>query len=271
MTTVTISPRGEDRAARGHPWIYRSDVARVDAPAGETRPGAGRRAAGRSATRSSAIDPRSRCGCLTRSAEAPATRARGAQRHRRAIALPRVAADRRDRLPAGPRRSGPAAVADRRSLRRLPGDPDAVAGHRSPAAGDRRGARGAGAAGGHPGPQRSARPRSSKGSSRRSRSLHGDVPETHRGARRARCRYEVDPWRGQKTGLFLDQRENREAALRYARGRLLDAFSYNGGFALALAPRCDDGPRGRHLGGRRRADPRQRRAQRARRTSRRAR
>ena len=50
--------------------------------------------------------------------------------------------------------------------------------------------------------------------------------------------YDVDLWSGQKTGLFLDQRENREAAARYARGRLLDCFSYNGGFALRLAPRC---------------------------------
>jgi 23S rRNA (cytosine1962-C5)-methyltransferase len=50
----------------------------------------------------------------------------------------------------------------------------------------------------------------------------------------------VDPYRGQKTGLFLDQRENRVAAAGYARGRALDAFSYNGGFAMALAPKCDD-------------------------------
>ena len=67
--------------------------------------------------------------------------------------------------------------------------------------------------------------------------LQGEVPE-HIDVREGAVSYQVDPWRGQKTGLFLDQRENREAALRYARGRLLDAFSYNGGFALALAPRC---------------------------------
>src|SRR5690348_7262898 len=67
--------------------------------------------------------------------------------------------------------------------------------------------------------------------------LYGDVPERIE-VREGAVRYQVDPWRGQKTGLFLDQRENRAAALRYARGRLLDAFSYNGGFALALAPRC---------------------------------
>jgi 23S rRNA (cytosine1962-C5)-methyltransferase len=56
--------------------------------------------------------------------------------------------------------------------------------------------------------------------------------------REGRVSYMVDPFHGQKTGLFLDQRENRIAAARYAHGRLLDAFSYNGGFALALAPSC---------------------------------
>ena len=67
--------------------------------------------------------------------------------------------------------------------------------------------------------------------------VHGVVPETM-SVREAGVTYDVDPWRGQKTGLFLDQRENREAAARYAHGALLDCFSYNGGFALALAPRC---------------------------------
>lgn len=67
--------------------------------------------------------------------------------------------------------------------------------------------------------------------------LHGTVPELIT-VREGTVTYEVDPRRGQKTGLFLDQRENREAAARYAHGKLLDCFSYNGGFALALAPRC---------------------------------
>ena len=65
----------------------------------------------------------------------------------------------------------------------------------------------------------------------------GTVPERVP-VREGRVDYEVDLRGGQKTGLFLDQRENREAALRYAHGRLLDAFSYDGGFALALAPAC---------------------------------
>jgi 23S rRNA (cytosine1962-C5)-methyltransferase len=69
--------------------------------------------------------------------------------------------------------------------------------------------------------------------------LHGEVPaaiEVHEG----RVSYQVDLFHGQKTGLFLDQRENRVAAAQYARGRALDAFSYNGGFALAIAPSCDE-------------------------------
>jgi 23S rRNA (cytosine1962-C5)-methyltransferase len=67
--------------------------------------------------------------------------------------------------------------------------------------------------------------------------MHGTVPDAI-SVREGGVTYTVDPWRGQKTGLFLDQRENREAAARYAHGRMLDCFSYNGGFALALAPHC---------------------------------
>ncbi len=43
---------------------------------------------------------------------------------------------------------------------------------------------------------------------------------------------------GQKTGAFLDQRENYAAAAQYAKGEALDVFCYQGGFALHLAPRC---------------------------------
>jgi 23S rRNA (cytosine1962-C5)-methyltransferase len=45
----------------------------------------------------------------------------------------------------------------------------------------------------------------------------------------------VDIRRGQKTGLFLDQRENRRAAGLLARGEVLDAFAYQGAFGLHLA------------------------------------
>lgn len=46
---------------------------------------------------------------------------------------------------------------------------------------------------------------------------------------------EADLLRGQKTGIYLDQRENYVAAARYARGRVLDCFTSTGGFALNMA------------------------------------
>ncbi len=67
--------------------------------------------------------------------------------------------------------------------------------------------------------------------------LAGEIPEAVT-VTESGVSYEADLRHGQKTGLFLDQRENREAAALYARGRLLDCFSYHGGFALTLAPRC---------------------------------
>ncbi len=64
--------------------------------------------------------------------------------------------------------------------------------------------------------------------------LAGDVPreiEVHEHG----VRYVAAPWTGQKTGAFLDQRENRALVGRVARGRALDCFSYHGSFALHLA------------------------------------
>lgn len=50
--------------------------------------------------------------------------------------------------------------------------------------------------------------------------------------------FHFDALQGQKTGAFLDQRENYAAAAQYARGKALDVFCYQGGFALHMAPRC---------------------------------
>lgn len=50
--------------------------------------------------------------------------------------------------------------------------------------------------------------------------------------------FHYDALEGQKTGAFLDQRENYAAAAQYAHGDALDVFCYQGGFALHLAPRC---------------------------------
>lgn len=49
----------------------------------------------------------------------------------------------------------------------------------------------------------------------------------------------VSPLGGQKTGAFLDQRENYLAAARCAHGRALDCFTFNGGFASHIARSCE--------------------------------
>jgi 23S rRNA (cytosine1962-C5)-methyltransferase len=51
-------------------------------------------------------------------------------------------------------------------------------------------------------------------------------------------KFHFDALEGQKTGAFLDQRENYAAAAQYGRGEALDVFCYQGGFALHLAARC---------------------------------
>src|SRR5580692_6500874 len=50
--------------------------------------------------------------------------------------------------------------------------------------------------------------------------------------------FKFEALEGQKTGAFLDQRENYAAAAQYAHGEALDVFCYQGGFALHLAPKC---------------------------------
>jgi 23S rRNA (cytosine1962-C5)-methyltransferase len=50
--------------------------------------------------------------------------------------------------------------------------------------------------------------------------------------------FACDLAKGQKTGSFLDQRENHWAARRYASGDVLDCFGYQGGFALTIADKC---------------------------------
>ena len=69
--------------------------------------------------------------------------------------------------------------------------------------------------------------------------VFGDVPERIE-IREGSSTFGVDLLKGQKTGLFLDQRENHAAAGGYARGRALDGFTYQGGFAFALAGKCSE-------------------------------
>jgi 23S rRNA (cytosine1962-C5)-methyltransferase len=67
--------------------------------------------------------------------------------------------------------------------------------------------------------------------------LHGEAPAEIEISQNG-VRFLISPLGGQKTGAFLDQRENYRGAKRYAHGRALDCFSFNGGFALHVAPAC---------------------------------
>ena len=69
--------------------------------------------------------------------------------------------------------------------------------------------------------------------------LAGHIPETVEVTLNG-VRFEADLWKGQKTGLFLDQRENHAMARAYAKGRVLDGFTYSGGFALHVAPQASE-------------------------------
>lgn len=83
-----------------------------------------------------------------------------------------------------------------------------------------------------------ARVREFEGLELRSGELYGDAPEKIEINQHGVC-FLVSPLGGQKTGAFLDQRENYLAARSVAHGRVLDCFTCNGGFALHLAPSCE--------------------------------
>jgi len=234
MPRVTISRKGEDRARHGHPWIYRSDVEQPDAAAGDLVQVIGPR--GRPIGHALFSDRSEITLRLIEygSAPPPATfikdRLAAAIEFRRALALDatayRLVHGEADRLPSLiVDRYGDYLVVQALSQgidRRVPEIVAALVELLQPAGILAR---------------NDPRVRLLEGLPQQVEVLHGSVPERI-DVREGAVEYQVDPWRGQKTGLFLDQRENREAALRYARGRLLDAFSYNGGFALSLAPRC---------------------------------
>ena len=67
---------------------------------------------------------------------------------------------------------------------------------------------------------------------------HGEIPPEVL-VRMNGLQFHADLLQGQKTGNFLDQRENYLAAVRYGRGKALDCFTSTGGFALHLAAPCE--------------------------------
>ncbi|HTM25142.1 MAG TPA: class I SAM-dependent rRNA methyltransferase [Vicinamibacterales bacterium] len=234
MPTASISPRGEERARAGHPWIYRSDVARPDAAAGDLVQviGAHGRTVGYAlfSDRSEITLRMISVGPAPPPADFVRDRLEAAIRFRTSLGLDasayRLVHGEADRIPSLiVDRYGDYLVLQALSQgidRRV----DAIAGALTTLVNP------AGILA-----RNDPRVRLLEGLEPQVTVLRGEVPDRI-DVREGAVHYQVDPWRGQKTGLFLDQRENREAALRYARGRLLDAFSYHGGFALALAPRC---------------------------------
>ena len=73
--------------------------------------------------------------------------------------------------------------------------------------------------------------------------LLGEVPDQPIEIAENGLRFLVDPRKGQKTGTYLDQRENRLALCRYTRGRsMLDLFCHTGGFAITAARLGEAGP-----------------------------
>ena len=236
MPTVTVSRRAEERVQSGHPWIYRSDVVKADATAGDTV----RVIAPRGRTLGDALySDRSEISLrmLTRGetrADRDLWRVRLLQaiQFRASLNIDATAY----RLVHGEADLMPSFVVDRYGdylvLQALSQGIDRLLPDLTELLEELLAPRGILA-------RNDPRVRTLEGLEQKVALLAGEVPASI-DVREGRVEYVVDPYHGQKTGLFLDQRENRDAAARYARGTLLDTFSYNGGFALALAPQCDE-------------------------------
>ena len=234
--SVVISARGEDRLQSGHPWIYRADVADARAGAGDivvVRNPRGRVLGQALYSDRSQIAIR----MLTRGDHAAdialiRSRLEAAIRFRTTLAIDASAY----RLVHGESDLLPSLIVDRYGdhlvVQTLSQGMDKLTPVIVEALSDLVSPRGILA-------RNDPRARLLEGLEQRVELLSGEVPATV-SVRDAGLEYDVDLWHGQKTGLFLDQRENREAAALYAHGRVLDCFCYNGGFALALAARAGE-------------------------------
>jgi 23S rRNA (cytosine1962-C5)-methyltransferase len=235
MAEVRVTKRGEDRLQSGHPWVYRSDIAEARASAGATVRVVGPR--GRPlgdalySDRSEITIRMLTRGDVRADRALWRTRLQQAIQFRASLGIDATAY----RLVHGEADLMPSLVVDRYGdyliLQALSQGVDQLLPQLTELLNELLAPAGILA-------RNDPRVRVLEGLEQKVSVLSGDVPEAI-DVREGRVQYAVDPYRGQKTGLFLDQRENREAAARYASGRLLDTFSYNGGFALALAPQCD--------------------------------
>jgi 23S rRNA (cytosine1962-C5)-methyltransferase len=233
---VVVSARGESRLRQGHPWIYRSDVAEARASAGDVVQVVGPRSR---VLGHALYSDRSQIALrlLTFDDQSPddtlwTERIRAALAFRESLAIDATAY----RLVHGEADLLPSLIVDRYGdylvIQALSQAVDRLLPELVRIVVELTDARGVLA-------RNDPKVRLLEGLDQRVELMHGEIPERVV-VREGSIEYEVDLWHGQKTGLFLDQRENRAAAAVYARGRLLDCFSYNGGFALQLARRCPE-------------------------------
>jgi 23S rRNA (cytosine1962-C5)-methyltransferase len=236
VPNATVTRRAEERIHYGHPWIYRSDVADVAAAAGDivtVKASNGRPLGHALFSDRSLITLR-----MIARGEAPLAdgwlqdRLRAAIAYRETLGIDatayRLVHGEGDLLPSLiVDRYGDVLVIQTLSQGMARRQEEVVA-----ALAEIAGPRGILA-------RNDPRVRDLEGLPRVVEAVHGDVPESLV-VREGRIEMDVDLRHGQKTGLFLDQRENHEAAAGYARGRVLDCFSYQGGFALAAAARAGE-------------------------------
>jgi 23S rRNA (cytosine1962-C5)-methyltransferase len=234
VESVVVSRRGEERARRGHPWIYRSDVERGEAP-----PGAVVRVVGPRGRPLGFAFYSSTSEIRLRLVDRGETLAPGFLAERIAAAL----AWRRSllgepgacRLVHGEADGLPSLIVDRYAdvlvVQTLSQGSDRLKEQIVEVLVEQLRPRGILE-------RNDPRVRLLEGLERRTGALWGDVPREVV-IREGELDLAVDVWEGQKTGLFLDQLENHAAARAYATGRVLDAFSYTGGFGLQAAARAD--------------------------------
>jgi 23S rRNA (cytosine1962-C5)-methyltransferase len=232
--SVVITSRGSERLRAGHPWVYRSDVRSALAEAGSIVRLTDER--GRYQGRAFYSDKSQIAVRLLTREDVPVDRAFLTERIRRAAAYRKIVVENTEtyRLIYGEADLLPSLIVDcygdyfvvqtlSQSTERIKNltceilvelfSPKGILERNDP------------------------KVRLLEGLEQRVSVLYGEIPDEIV-AKENGIAFVYDLRNGQKTGSFLDQRENHWAARRYASGEVLDCFSYQGGFSLTIAGHC---------------------------------